>query len=519
MSLVYPMTWTGELSPRDLVIALSLVLTTFCFVAAADGFRQYHVPFPGRKDYFSILYQQYKFVVDGPGIIKKGYEQFTNGLFEIPRTFRFGQVILCQQDLIEELKNKRTPSNLACYAWILPPEMGWPKIAKTTPGVIRNTVHKKLHRYMPSMNQAILAQLKTLDFKNGECNVGCFDLAYSIVARSGSFSMVGSRLSQDDEYLEAIKNHILGMIVTTRVQFLLPDWLKQYIGGITGRLATLGTGWDMHASRKILLKHFNARAEEYHAEIFSKDDPARESKLEETEAPEEIFRWLYEGCVLRGKWKYTEVIGEMLLLQFAFIYTTSYGLYGALAELARRPEYIQPLREEINTVFSKEGPTVAACDGMVMMDSFLKECQRLHPPSALSAHRVCISDLALSNGITLKRGSHVAVPSGIIQQSSEHYVNPESFDGFRFVKRAAAGAKDSRLVDLSPDYLVFGMGAHACPGRWMASALMKLSFAHILSSYDILLPNSSTGPLTGSLSFEEFYVPNFGLKITLRHRE
>jgi hypothetical protein len=126
-----------------------------------------------------------------------------------------------------------------------PTGMGWPRIAKTTPGVIRATVYKNLHRYMPSMNQAILAQLRTLDFKNGgmfkrlsnwekrtnvfkpECNVGGFDLAYSIVARSGSFAIVGSRLSQNEEYLEAVKNHILGMIVTTRVQFLVPDWLKR----------------------------------------------------------------------------------------------------------------------------------------------------------------------------------------------------------------------------------------------------------------------------------------------------
>ena len=60
-----------------------------------------------------------------------------------------------------------------------------------------------------------------------ECSVGCFDFAYSIVARSGSFAMVGSRLAQNEEYLKAVKDHILGMIVTTRVQFLLPDCLKQ----------------------------------------------------------------------------------------------------------------------------------------------------------------------------------------------------------------------------------------------------------------------------------------------------
>lgn len=62
-----------------------------------------------------------------------------------------------------------------------------------------------------------------------ECTVGCFDLAYSIVARSGSFALVGSRLSQDEEYLKAAKDHILGMIVTARVQFLVPDCLKRLV--------------------------------------------------------------------------------------------------------------------------------------------------------------------------------------------------------------------------------------------------------------------------------------------------
>ena len=38
----------------------------------------------------------------------------------------------------------------------------------------------------------------------------------------------------------------------------------------------------------------------------------------------EILRWLYENSVIRQRWTYSEVIGEMLLLQFAFIYTTAY---------------------------------------------------------------------------------------------------------------------------------------------------------------------------------------------------
>lgn len=43
-------------------------------------------------------------------------------------------------------------------------------------------------------------------------------------------------------------------------------WIS-YIGGFISRLATLGTRWDMHFSRKILIKHFAARAAEYDEEI------------------------------------------------------------------------------------------------------------------------------------------------------------------------------------------------------------------------------------------------------------
>ncbi|KAJ5684364.1 Cytochrome P450 [Penicillium maclennaniae] len=526
---------TSRLGPMAILLAVSLIfalMTVLASIITSKHLANKRIPFATGSCLLSILYQQYQFVANGPELIKRGYSQFSDGLFEIPRTFRFGQIILCKPELIEELKNTRSTVT-SPEPWIdqllqishvmpgyFPKGGGWPAIARTTPGLIRGTVYKQLDQYEPSMNDAILSQLDLLEFKNGECMVNCFDFAYSVVARSGSFAMVGSRLSQDEEYLKAVKDHILGMIVTTRVQFLIPDCLKRYVGGFVSRLISLGTRWNMHTSRKILLKHFDARAAEYRNEINGGDN-MNQANPEQTHKPiddfqVEIFRWLYESSVLRQRWTYSEVIGEMLLLQFAFIYTTAYGLYGALAELAQHPQYIQPLREEIESVLAAWGATVTGCDRMILLDSFMKECQRLHPPAAISAHRVCISELKLSNGIVLKPGTHVGVPSGRIQRSPSSYEHPETFDGFRFAKRAAAGASNTRLVDLSPDYLVFGMGVHACPGRWMASALMKLVFAHILLHFDVL--PGSAGPLTGSLSFEEFYVPNFGLRIRLRQK-
>jgi hypothetical protein len=55
---------------------------------------------------------------------------------------------------------------------------GWPAIAKTTPGVIRGTVYKHLDQYVPSMNDAILSQLRTLEFKDGGKSLSLWILVF-----------------------------------------------------------------------------------------------------------------------------------------------------------------------------------------------------------------------------------------------------------------------------------------------------------------------------------------------------
>ncbi len=47
-----------------------------------------------------------------------------------------------------------------------------------------------------------------------------------------------------------------------------------------------------------------------------------------------------------------------------------------LYDLATRPEYIQPLREEIEPLLAAEGWTKAAMSKMWKLDSFLKESMR-----------------------------------------------------------------------------------------------------------------------------------------------
>jgi len=53
----------------------------------------------------------------------------------------------------------------------------------------------------------------------------------------------------------------------------------------------------------------------------------------------------------------------------------------ALFDLASNPEYLKPLREEVEEVTNREGWTKAALDQMCKVDSFVKESQRFRPVS------------------------------------------------------------------------------------------------------------------------------------------
>lgn len=57
------------------------------------------------------------------------------------------------------------------------------------------------------------------------------------------------------------------------------------------------------------------------------------------------------------------------------------GLTYTLFRLAAHPEYTKVLRQEADSTVEDEGWSKDALDKMHKLDSFLKECQRMNPPS------------------------------------------------------------------------------------------------------------------------------------------
>ncbi|KAJ7049857.1 hypothetical protein C8F01DRAFT_1264742 [Mycena amicta] len=61
------------------------------------------------------------------------------------------------------------------------------------------------------------------------------------------------------------------------------------------------------------------------------------------------------------------------------------------------------------------------------------------------------------------------------------------------------------MISTAPDYLPFGTGKHACPGRFFAATELKMMLAHFVVNYDLEAESGATpadkfGPASANAS-------------------
>ncbi|KAG6149803.1 hypothetical protein E4U28_007074 [Claviceps purpurea] len=211
------------------------------------------------------------------------------------------------------------------------------------------------------------------------------------------------------------------------------------------------------------------------------------------------------------------VVHVMISFISGALHTTSQLVVHTLFELASRPDYIGALREEIKQCFEQHGQgTKAAMDSMYKMDSFIKETQRLNPLDGASLARVALKDFTFSNGLHVPKGSVIFTPNSPIFDDERFYPKAKTFDGFRFSRmRGDPKLKSScDLTATNEQSMHFGIGRHACPGRFMASDEVKLALIFILQNFDIAMENF--GPRPKNQTFGKFMLPDLAAKIWLR---
>lgn len=143
---------------------------------------------------------------------------------------------------------------------------------------------------------------------------------------------------------------------------------------------------------------------------------------------------------------------QQLQVSFAAIHTTAKLLTNIAFELSARPDYLEPLRDEIQSCLNNIDPgtpgwTKRKLARLWKLDSFMAETQRHNPPGIMTFNRRTTSDVTLSNGTTFSAGTYLSAASSQIAMDSELWEDPSKFDGFRFERlRQQTGAESKYQV-------------------------------------------------------------------------
>jgi cytochrome P450 len=229
---------------------------------------------------------------------------------------------------------------------------------------------------------------------------------------------------------------------------------------------------------------------------------------------------------------------EMLQLRLSLgaIQPSSDMLVKVIFQICERPRLIEELREEARTILGRDGWGKTGMYNLKLMDSVLKESQRLHPllignyfffffcdnyPLTLlpgSMTRIATEKVRFSDGLEIPKGTKLMISSHHMWDP-EVYPDPNQFDGHRFLNlRQLPGQEtSSQLVSTSQVHLGFGHGRFACPGRYLAADLVKMILCHILIKYDLKFGDGNARPQP--LGFGHFLVSDPMAKIVIRRRE
>ncbi|KAK1660193.1 cytochrome P450 [Colletotrichum godetiae] len=287
----------------------------------------------------------------------------------------------------------------------------------------------------------------------------------NIVSRMSSRIFVGKRLGHNEKWLKTIVGYVeLSVHAMQNLRFW-PKFLRSIVVYLLPGPTKL-----------------RAYIKDAETQVFA-EIKHRQQEAESVEEYNDAIAWFEE--MAKGQ-KYNPAVSQLILAGVA-IHTTADLVTQTLYDILEHPELIQPLREEVIQAIGEGGWKKTSLYNMKLMDSVLKESQRLKPNQIVGMARRATADVQLSDGTTISRGSATVV-SAERMWDDKVYENPNAFDGYRFY-RERGGANDaiSQFVSTSVNHMGFGHGMHSCPGRFFAGNEAKVLLAHMLLKYDMKL--------------------------------
>lgn len=201
---------------------------------------------------------------------------------------------------------------------------------------------------------------------------------------------------------------------------------------------------------------------------------------------------------------------------------------------------ISLIREEVHQVLAKNDGkwTRVSIAQMWKIDSICRETMRFQSFGGRSLLRQVVAKegIVTEDGIRLPPGALVSIPSWAGQTDADIFPEPFKFDPFRYSRprevatTSASGSEKleeqekpsiapQTFVSTGVNYLPFGHGKHACPGRFIADVEMKMLLAYLVCNYDLKFPDEYMGVRPENEWLSEACLPPSGGRIMVRRRQ
>ncbi|KAF9235152.1 cytochrome P450 [Melanogaster broomeanus] len=457
-----------------LVAATAFIIAKFSKRSKLDA-----IPTVGCSTWLGSWWAGIRFVTNAADVIQEGYEKHKAAPFKVANLHHWVVIVSGHQSLEDickshddELSMLEGTEDILNVRYSVGPE------------IFRNPyhipiIHSKLTRnigtlYPDIRDEVVTAFEEILDLKcNDWKSVPAFDTVRGVVCRTANRVLVGLPLCRNPDWVNLT---VLFTVNLVKAGFI--------IGLFPIILAPLAARWLTNVTRSVRrsMKHLRPIIEERQKYVKKYGNRA-------ADRPNDLLSWLMEEA--EGSEQNVKALTlRVLIVNFGAIHA---NIFESLYNLAANPQYMKPLREEVESIVESEGWSKGALAKMRRIDSFLTESQRMEGNAILTLPRQAMKDFTFSDGTVIPKGTFLAFATQPTHLDSEHYANPDVFDPFRFsnTRDEDRGGLKRQFISTDPEYLAFGHGRHACPGRFFAATYLKTMLAHIVVSYDIKLADST----------------------------